>query len=102
MTLDGVLSECPNINDLPVLNEAGDEFYCAWFWQGHGNPEPIDADLVSCPTRTKIFERYLTSGSVVVQPRAALQIMEWVRSSSVQQHPVTITWSIESMALQEI
>ena len=43
MTLDGVLSECPNINDLPVLNEAGDEFYCAWFWQGHGNPEPIDA-----------------------------------------------------------
>ena len=38
-----IWSQCPNIVDLPVLNEAGDEFYCALFWQGHGNPEPIDA-----------------------------------------------------------
>jgi len=43
LTLDGVLSECPNINDIPVLNAAGDRFFCAWFWQDKGNPEPIDS-----------------------------------------------------------
>lgn len=43
LTLDGVLSECPKINDLPVLNDAGDRFYCAWYWYGFGSTEPIDA-----------------------------------------------------------
>ena len=33
--------ECPNINDLPVLNSAGDEFYCAWHWRNWGADEPI-------------------------------------------------------------
>ena len=68
-----------------------------------GNPIfAIDADMVSSPTRTKNLELYLTSGSVVSRPRAALQIMEWIRFSSVLRHLETISWSIESMALQEI
>ena len=25
-------AECPNINDLPVLNPAGNSFYCAFDW----------------------------------------------------------------------
>ena len=33
-----------------------------------------------------------TSESAVVRPRAALQIMEWVRSSSVQQRQETTIW----------
>merc|ERR1711894_743312 len=37
----GVSSECPNLNDLPVLNDAGDEFYCAFYWQEWGDEEPI-------------------------------------------------------------
>merc|ERR1712038_1487691 len=42
-TLNGVLLECPNNNELPVLNDVGDAFYCAWNWDGWGNPEPIQA-----------------------------------------------------------
>jgi len=37
----GVSSECPNLNDLPVLNDGGDEFYCAWLWWDWGDEEPI-------------------------------------------------------------
>ena len=43
-----------------------------------------------------------TSESVVVRPRATLQIMEWIRFSSVLWHLETISWSIESMELQKI
>jgi len=37
----GVQSECPNINDLPVLNDNGTKFFCAWIWPEWGDPEPI-------------------------------------------------------------
>jgi len=43
LIMDGVLSECPKLDDLPVLNDAGNEFYCAWQWQYRGDTEPIRA-----------------------------------------------------------
>jgi len=39
--IEGVISECPSINDLPVLNESGDEFYCAFSWKDFGSDEAI-------------------------------------------------------------
>jgi len=35
-------AECPNIDSLPVLNDAGDEFYCAFNW---GDDYPWDHDI---------------------------------------------------------
>ena len=32
----GVNKECPNEEDLPVLNERGDKFYCAFSWDEAG------------------------------------------------------------------
>ena len=36
-------SECPDNRDLPVLNEKGDQFYCAFSWNGHGDIELMKA-----------------------------------------------------------
>merc|ERR1712223_854791 len=40
-SISEVTSECPNINDLPVLNEDGTGFYCAWTWGEWGDSMPI-------------------------------------------------------------
>jgi len=31
----GIGAECPNINDLPVLNEQGDKFFCGFTWNDY-------------------------------------------------------------------
>ena len=33
---------CPNINDLPVMTEAGDAFWCIWNWSGRGGDIPLE------------------------------------------------------------
>jgi len=42
-SLDGALTECPNINDIPVLTDDGAAFYCTRFWEEWGDSEPIKA-----------------------------------------------------------
>jgi len=43
----GLDAECPNINDMPVLNDAGDHFYCAFRWQDN-YPWDHDIPLEAC------------------------------------------------------
>jgi len=40
-------AECPNIDDLPVMNEAGDNFYCAFNWHDE-MPWNHDIPLEAC------------------------------------------------------
>lgn len=77
LTMDGVLSECPKINDLPVLNDAGDTFYCAWRWLDYGSTESIKA----CNGASKVcmddgdYElegHYLATGSIIVKAGCTL------------------------------
>lgn len=35
-------SECPKINDLPVMTSSGDKFYCAFGWDGYGGEDPLE------------------------------------------------------------
>lgn len=41
-------AECPNIDTLPVLNDAGDTFYCAFDWWGDTYPWDHDIPLEAC------------------------------------------------------
>merc|ERR1712126_112543 len=41
-------AECPDINDMPVLNENGDQFYCAFNWYEDEDPWDNDIPLEAC------------------------------------------------------
>jgi len=44
--ISGINAECPNIDELPVLNDAGDQFYCAFRWSDDcpwDNDIPLEA-----------------------------------------------------------
>ena len=73
ITLNGVLAECPNINDLPVLNDELNEFYCMWIWYDFGSTELIDGcngfewygiDKYDYPGKERT---YIPFGSVIVK-----------------------------------
>jgi hypothetical protein len=40
--LGGAHAECPRINDIPVMTEAGDAFYCAVSWYEKGGDIPLE------------------------------------------------------------
>jgi len=78
LTMDGVLSECPKINDLPVLNDAGDNFYCAWQWHEYGSTEPIKSCIGNNYTWMDNTDHnsaegyYLPAGSIIVKAGCTL------------------------------
>jgi len=46
--ISGLNAECPQIDSLPVLNDAGDNFYCAFNWIGDIYPWDHDIPLEAC------------------------------------------------------
>ena len=54
----GISAECPNINDLPVLNDEGDQFYCAFNWHDE-KPWEFDIPLEGCNTGEPYPETYM-------------------------------------------
>jgi len=46
--VSGLKAECPNIDDMPVLNDAGDHFYCAFNWWYDNYPWDHDIPLEAC------------------------------------------------------
>ncbi len=57
----GISAECPNINDLPVLNDAGDKFYCAVTW-GDTNPWDQSIPLEGCNHYNDYYPHSLMDG----------------------------------------
>jgi len=78
LTMDGVLSECPNINDLPVLTDDGTMFFCAFTWYDEGSTEPIQG--CNGDDRTYMDDDdldhgdgyYLSAGSIIVKAGCTL------------------------------
>jgi len=62
----GLNAECPNINELPVLNDAGDRFYCAFNWQDE-YPWDHDIPLEAC-VREEYYKTYMDGLDYDVDP----------------------------------
>jgi len=58
-------AECPNIDDMPVLNEAGDKFYCAFNW---GDLYPWDHDIPLEACTDDSWETYMDGIDVDMAP----------------------------------
>jgi len=76
--LGKILSECPNEERLPVLNESGNKFYCAWNWHGKGAKESIQACngdfniYMDMTNHTSLNGHYTAFGSIIVKSGCTL------------------------------
>ena len=72
----GVNKECPNEEDLPVLNERGDKFYCAFSWDERGGDiaregckgtKTVFMDGDNFSVNKNINKGMLSTGSIMVE-----------------------------------